>query len=182
MKVKYIFFFVILIVPCFSHGQRVFKIYQDDSLSIYFNKLGYETGYYYNIDNLKDSLTDGTYLFYDVNKKDSNSTQKNILTKGQYRNYIKNGEFETATYNYQKKARKYRIAFTHKCNFKDGLKEGVEEKYCYCPFNGCASKNLIFYGVYVDGKKNGLFMIFENGSPVEIAIYEKDKLTKLLLH
>ena len=163
----------------YSFSQKVYEIYKDDSISQYFKKLGKENGFYYDIINLKDSLPDGKYIFYNVSHKDSLSKNKNISIKGQYKNFRKDGEFVMTTYIFQKK--RNRKDYQHICHFKDGKKDGVEKECNFYPALNHQLKVIRFYGEYLDGKKNGLFMYYESGNPTKVEIFDNDTLKQILL-
>lgn len=178
--IKNILLIQIILSTFCSFGQQIYKIYQDDSLHLYFKQLGKENGFFYDIDNLKDSLSDGKYVFYDVLRKDSLSKDKNILIKGQYKDFRKVGEFVTTSYIFQKKTKTYRLDYQHICHFKEGKKNGKEEKYNFYPFHNKLLKLMIFYGEFLDGKKNGLFMYYELGEPIKVLVYKNDEISLIL--
>jgi hypothetical protein len=173
---------ITLLFPSLSISQMVFNLYQDDSLQNYFKDLGGDMGYYYNSNNLKDSLPDGTYFFYDVARKDSSSNKRNIIIMGHYLNSVKNGDFMTRTFFYEKKTKSFKPHVTQKCRYKDGKKNGVDEKFIHFSRNSTEYVTLIYYGEYNDGKKNGLFMNFEDGYPVDVTLYENDELVKVIIN
>jgi len=167
------------LILSYSFGQKTYEIYQNDYVQTYFKQLGKENGFYYNGNNMKDSLPDGTYILYDVKRKDSLSNYKNILIRGQYKNFKKEGQFETMAYITEKKG-KCKINYQHTCNYKNGEKNGIEEEYNFCSFY-YSSKIMRFHGEYIEGKKQGLFMYFESGSPIKVIVYENDTIKQVLL-
>lgn len=174
-----IILFSLLFLFKYSYNQQVFKIYNDDSISQYFKELGKNNGYYRSYNNIKDSLPDGIYLFYDVKRKDSLSKTKNIIIKAQYENNCKVGLFEFNGYSYDKNGGS-ELRNKEQCSYKNGKKDGIEECYNYYPSKPSVSI-INFYGEYLEGKKNGLFMYFKLGYPTDIIIYENDSIKKILL-
>lgn len=174
-------FFVIVIsflcVHSVSHSQTVFEIYQDDSLSRYFNSKSEKSESYYNgAKSLKDSLPDGIYLFYDVNKKDSLSKKKNILVQGEYLQNVKNGLFQSNSYTYNKKKKAFVLIYRYQVSFSMGVKDGVEEEYKLHYTNDTHHFLPLFYCIYADGKKNGYEIEYYLGYPSKISLFSSGNL------
>lgn len=167
-------------------GQITYQICLDDSIDNYF-KPNERYKSIYDIDNLKDSLPDGIYIFYDVKRK--NIKKGNIMIKGEYKNGVKVGLFEKIFF--VGSGKKSQIKSQHLCTFKNGLKHGIDQEYNFGKgakyeytkneFHRSNDIQLNTYAEYQFGKLNGLFMYFTNGHPIRIYIYENDILkTKLL--
>ena len=164
-----------------SFGQnKIFVIYQDDSIQNFFKERNKINGFYYDINNLKDSLQDGTYIFYNVRRQDS--LLKQIFLKGQYLNNKKEGRFECFYYLYKSKKRIVGKSSQHVCNFKHGVMNGIEEENIFCNSGKYSSIIMVSHREYFDGKKDGLFMFFENGYPTNVSIYKNDSLINVLMN
>jgi len=175
-------FFLTITIFLFSTSNTVsqitFEIFRDDSLHIYFNELGREHGYFYNHENLKDSLPDGTYIFYNVKRKDSLVNHKNVWIIGHYYNLSKSGKFVTSSYTYRK--RKYVLDSRHISHYEKGKKNGIEIKYNSYEIGRFPVKIMSIYAEYSEGKKDGLFMSFELGKLRQVYIFENDTIKDVL--
>jgi hypothetical protein len=98
---------------------QTINVYIDDALYINPNK---ETDGFID---LKDSLPDGNYVIYNVNRKDENSKKKRIILTGSYLHSNRNGDFIYSDYGINKS-----IPHAQKAvNYKNGLKDGIEEMF-----------------------------------------------------
>lgn len=170
MKYKKIFLLnFILFLSGYVCGQNTHTIFLDDS--IYLKKRNSENGFYYN---LKDSLPDGLWLLYDVNKKDSSSKFKSVLLKGNYKNFLKEGIFEINYYSYSGKKKIKKLTYQHICTYFNDKKNGVAEEFHIFSDTRLL---LISHCEYYNGKKNGVFVNFEsNGKISDVSIYANDSL------
>jgi hypothetical protein len=166
-----------------TYGQKTYEIYKDDSLHFYFKELGTENGFYYNPHNMKDSLDDGIYLFYNVEKKDSLSPKKRIIYRGEYVNNCKNGCFEMNSYFYKKRNKTQKLEYKHVCHYKDGKKDGTEEAY-HIEYNIVRSYSVIMsdYSEYKNGELNGLSISYYRGRPTKIIMYEMGEEKEVLMN
>ena len=169
LKNKKIFIILyVIFLSGFVFGQNKHIIFLDDT--IYFKKRNCENGFYYN---LKDSLPDGLWLLYDVNKKDSSSKDKEILIKGKYKKNLKEGTFEINFYTYTDKKKIKQLNYQHICTYFSGKKNGVEEEFHIFP----GFQSLISHEEYYNGKKNGMFLSFANNGRIsDIYYYNNDSL------
>lgn len=174
------FFAIVVLFLCVhsvSQCQTVFEIYQDDDRSIYFNPISEQSeSFYYGAKSLKDSLPDGIYIFFDVNKKDSLSKKKNILFRGEYFQNVKNGLFQSNTYTYDKKKKAFVLVYRYQVSFSMGLKDGVEEEYKLHYTNNNHHFSPLFYCEYTDGKKNGYEIEYYLGYPSKISLLSSGNL------
>ncbi|MGV3632539.1 MAG: hypothetical protein ACO1O6_15125 [Bacteroidota bacterium] len=170
-------------------GQTTFEFYKDDSIQQFFKSLPYEGRYFNDLNNLKDTLGDGIYIFYDVKRKDAK--HKNIWIKGEYKNGVKEGTFETNNYGFSKKKR-HTLQSQHTCSYKNGLKHGIEKEANILKeaiydktnpeFYYSSHIQLKSYSEYQNGKLHGLHMEFDNGNPIRVYKYENDEIIEKLLH
>lgn len=175
--IKYICVICCLMIGCNLFSQNIVKLYKDDtSYLILPNK---ENGYQYN---LKDSLLDGVYVLFDVLRKDSLSREKNILLKGEFKNRLKEGKFESYAYVYDKTLELFKTTYKHFIHYKSNKKEGKELEYNIITLSEGRSYNImIFYGEYLNGKKNGLFMFYDSGFPSKVILFENDLEKNVLM-
>jgi hypothetical protein len=167
--------FIVLLCIFNVHSQKVINIYKNDSLSSFFIKEGYYNGVFnYSAQLLKDSLPDGKYYFYDVDRKDSLSLEKKIIIRAEYKNGKKNGIFENHTYFENSKKKCLQYVSTWSCKYVQGLKDGIEESYVYYLSTKIYAPE--FYYEYLMGKKNGLCILYYNAAPYKLSIYDNDIL------
>jgi len=176
-------------------SQNIFEVYRED-LHLYFKPIGTKVGdftrFYYDIDNLKDTIQnkikDGVYIFYSVYKKDSLLKNNENLHKGQYINSMKEGEFISLKYQYNKKMKSNNIVNKHICFYKNGVKNGIEKEEHF-NYNLYDNKKVVFtenfvdfYGEYVNGIKHGIFLIdSHNGYDFKIEIYQNGVLKQEMI-
>lgn len=181
------FFSIVIVNSILSFGQTTHEYYLDDSIQKFFKSLPDEEGRYYkDLTNLKDSLSDGVYIFYDVKRKDAK--KGNIWIKGQYKNGVKEGLFEKNFY--VGRGKKSQLRGQHLCTYKNGLKHGIDQeynlskgaKYEYTKNEFHRSNNIQLntYAEYKFGKLDGLYMFFNNGHPIRVYVYENDILKTVL--
>lgn len=169
-------------------GQTTFEFYKDDSIQRFFKPLPYDGRFFNDLNNLKDTLPDGIYIFYDVYRKDAK--KRNIWIKGEYINGVKEGIFETNKFGFSRKTR-HVLQSQHTCTYKNGLKHGIEKEANILKeaiydktdprFYYAAHIQLILYSEYQNGKLHGLHMEFDNGNPVRVYKYENDEIKEKLL-
>ncbi|MBX7205713.1 MAG: hypothetical protein K1X81_09860 [Bacteroidia bacterium] len=161
--------FFLLFVSCASH------LAAQDTIIFY---LG-EKDFFKSVDSFlpefHDTLPDGVYIQYDVMRKDRNKKGKHILVIGQFKNKLKDGKFEINHYGYFKEKKEWRVNQQYICNYKYGVKDGLECNY-YIWYGGLSRKVMIFQGEYLVGKRNGLFLYYEYGSLMKAEVYNNNTL------
>jgi len=180
LKIIIFTFSIVFISNNVSQAQNIFKIYKDDSLELYFKERGNKNGFFFSINNLRDTLPDGKYIFYNVSKKDSLSKHKEVWIECQYVSNQKSGKFEETNYRYPKR-KKAVITYKHICYYKSGEKEGIEEEYMISDYNGTKLKVFIFFGEYKKGLKDGVFIYFTDGYPSKVVLYRNGIEEKILI-
>ena len=171
MRIIFFGFFVIGLTLLVS-AQNVVEIYQDDSLSCYFKKLSKKNGFYYQIITFKDSLPDGLYYLYDVDKKKCKQKSKKVILSGQFVNGKKQGVFKQVKLLFNEKG--YSTEMIHVCNYVEGKKHGVDEKYYIIKFRNVSFKSMIYEHEFNMDKKEGVWIEYTKGKPVEIIKYSQD--------
>ena len=149
--------------------QNIHHIYRDDTCFINTK----DKTYYYSF---KDSLPDGKWIIYNVDRKDSLSKCKKIASKGNFKNQKKEGLFEM--YNYSS-FRKKEIVNYYICYYKNGLKHGAEEEYLI--IEDTIIKHLKYHGEYFKGEKDGCFIRIEEDGYLEEQSLYKDGIMKYYL-
>lgn len=67
------------------------------------------------------------------------------------------------------------------CYYKNGVKEGVEEKFDVLNWEISFAYVMYYYCEFKNGMKNGLEILFEHGYPYNISIYENDTIKETLM-
>ena len=76
---------------------------------------------------------------------------------------------------YDKKIKSFKTTYKHFIPYKSNKKDGEEFEYNIITLSEGRTYNImIFYGKYLDGKKNGLFMYYESGIPSKVILFEND--------
>lgn len=148
--------FIFNLLLYYSSIAQTFIIFKDDTLfkkvidTIFVNNIYFIREY-----KFKDSLPDGNYFVYNINRpKSSNSKIHSFLIlKGVFRNLQRNGVFEY--YQSDENNNKSKEAdLIVKENYKNGLLNGTIIKY--------KNKHLIYEGYYSNGLKEGFFRYYDS--------------------
>lgn len=174
-------FFLLFCLITNVYGQNTVNVYDKKNWINYFTT--FKDGLFYDsYNNLKDSLPDGKYYFYSYEKKDSTSKKvPHIIIAGEYKNGIKNGKFEHSDFIYDKKKKTFLLRWYSVCYYKNGVKEGVEEKFDVLNWEISFAYVMYYYCEFKNGMKNGLEILFEHGYPYNISIYENDTIKETLM-
>ncbi|MBI5539677.1 MAG: hypothetical protein HY951_06430 [Bacteroidia bacterium] len=171
--IRLILLFIFFLTSLIVQSQNIFKIFKDDT--IFIKKKGLLDGFNYS---LKDSLPDGKYILFNLEKKDSSSENLVINFQGEYKERLKEGEFIQINYNVNNG--KLTPSYIRQCNYKTGLKNGIEESWWYCKHGLEYNIIMEFRGEYKQGRKNGLFLYYDEGCLNKIIEYENDSLKRIV--
>jgi len=183
MKKELIAALFCVLITVASYGQSTFKVYGTKNWSLYFKPLGVDgTDFYYNCVGLIDALPDGDYFFYSYNEQDSLKREfSRTVISGSYINGMKNGVFKEVEYRYNKKKKQYEESHVSLYHYLNGVYEGSIEEFFVVNQDLFTGYIMQYYCEYKDGKKEGLEIIYNNGYPSDILLYEKGVLSKCLL-
>jgi hypothetical protein len=175
---------IILLISIELYSQNKtneFYIYKDDTCYIKKALVGDKFFYY----SFNDSLKDGRWFVYNIQRKDSSSSYKRVILKGLFKNNKREGLFETFEYFPNNETENTHYYF---CSYKDGKKHGVEEEYFIYKIPNI--RTLLFHGEYNNGKEDGCFINIEkdgylsrqshykNGVLLNSAIYSGNKSSR----
>ncbi len=162
---------ILILFSIKTQSQVVHQIYRDDTCFREMKSdVTFEKFYYFN---LKDSLPDGIWIVYDVDRRDSLVKHKKIISSVLYENHKKEGLLEMYSYSPYKKKEK---VLYYVCNYKNGLKHGAEEQYLI--IEDTIFKYLRYHGEYFKGKKDGCFIRIEKDGYLEEQSQYKEDVMK----
>ncbi|PKP01426.1 MAG: hypothetical protein CVU11_15290 [Bacteroidetes bacterium HGW-Bacteroidetes-6] len=165
-----------------SFGQKNYEIYEPKNWQPYFKSIGANGDFYFSCSRLLDSLPDGHYTFYSYAQKDSLKKEfSRRIVIGSYLNGQKDGVFKEIEYRYNKKKKQYEIFQVYVAHYARGLLNGYTEEYIVIYHELFTSYMMINYCEYSDGKKNGMEILYNNGYPCKVTIYEKGETSKILM-
>ena len=162
-------FLALFLLSIFIHCQEVENIFLDDTV-YYSVKSG--DGYYSYCYELNDSLPDGMYILYDVNRDEESNPNKRIIAKCQYTKNKKQGVYERSPIIFPS----LRII----SSYSNGIKNGSEDIY-YLNKSDSNRLDLVFHGEYYNGMRDGVFIYYNKFEKIDqLMIYNNDSLVKLI--
>lgn len=147
-----------------NFSSQTFKIYKDDKKYSEVLEKVKKNQFDPFVQDFKDTLPDGTYLLYNINRKEVKKENQSILIKGSYKNHLRHGTFEYYNlYSKESNPKPFLIL-----NYKFGELSGS------CCKNSAGEKEMSFYQ---SGVLHGFYYVYDKNENIKkISLYENGEL------